>query len=213
MTEEFDNLFPGGETTTADQENPWKIIIADDEEDVHQVTKLALQGVNYLGRPLQFLSAHGTTETIALCQAHPDTALILLDVVMEDENSGLQLIQEIRQHLNNHHIRIALRTGQPGIAPERQVIVDYDIDYYLAKSELTSDKLFTTVIASLRAYANLLKISEELSSATIKCVQVGIMVVDQPSSRIMDVNPAAREILTLAEDANERKKTGTLGQI
>src|SRR5918997_1359686 len=95
-----------------------------------------------------------------LLRAHPDIAVVLLDVVMETEGAGLDLVDYIRTELKNETVRIILRTGQPGQAPERRVIVDYDINDYKAKTELTADKLFTTLTAALRSHLQLQRMVE-----------------------------------------------------
>ncbi|MGB3976719.1 MAG: HD domain-containing phosphohydrolase [bacterium] len=136
----------------------WKIIIADDEPEVHTVTRLVLRDFSFKERPLLFLSAYSGEETQRLIEEHPDTALLLLDVVMETDHAGLEVVKYIRDTLKNTFVRIILRTGQPGQAPERKVISTYDINDYKDKTELTSDRLYTTVMASLRAYQDLLKI-------------------------------------------------------
>jgi len=143
---------------TGPDERPLRILIVDDELDVHSVTRLALRNVTFKGRPLELLSAYSGAEAFDLLSQHSDIALVLLDVVMESEDAGLRLVGRIRGELNNQLIRIVLRTGQPGQAPEQQVIIDYDINDYKAKTELTTQKLFTTVVASLRAYESLLMI-------------------------------------------------------
>jgi putative nucleotidyltransferase with HDIG domain len=134
---------------------PWKVMIADDEPEVHTITRLALTGFTFEGRPLAFISAYSGEETLRLMEANPETALLLLDVVMESEDSGLNAARAIRKAQGNRMTRIILRTGQPGQAPERQVILDYDINDYKTKTELTAQKLFTTVVSSLRAYSDL----------------------------------------------------------
>jgi response regulator RpfG family c-di-GMP phosphodiesterase len=139
-------------------DRPMRILIVDDEVDVHSVTRLALRNVSFKGRPLELMSAYSGAEAFAVLKETNDIALILLDVVMETEDAGLRLVGRIRDELNNHLVRIVLRTGQPGQAPEQQVIIDYDINDYKAKTELTTQKLFTTVIASMRAYESLLMI-------------------------------------------------------
>jgi signal transduction histidine kinase len=93
-------------------------------------------------------------------RAAPDIAVILLDVVMETDDAGLKLVDFIRTQLKNEAVRIILRTGQPGQAPERQVIVDYDINDYKAKTELTADKLFTSLTAALRSYQQIQRMVE-----------------------------------------------------
>ena len=91
---------------------------------------------------------------------NPDVAAVLLDVIMETDVAGLELVEYIRNELKNETVRIILRTGQPGQAPERRVIVDYDINDYKAKTELTADKLFTSLTAALRSYQQLQRMVE-----------------------------------------------------
>jgi PAS domain S-box-containing protein len=74
---------------------------------------------------------------------------------METSDAGLRVARQIRDTLNNQLVRIVLRTGQPGQALEHSIILDYDINDFWCKTDLTTRKLFTTVISSLRAYAGL----------------------------------------------------------
>ena len=134
---------------------PWKLLIVDDDPEVHAITRVVLNDVTFDGRRLHFLSAHSGGEARAILNDHPDIAAVLLDVVMETEDAGLRLVHHIREVLGNRRVRIILRTGQPGQAPERQVIVSYDINDYKAKSELTAQKLFTTTVAALRSYQHI----------------------------------------------------------
>jgi len=133
----------------------WKIMIVDDEVEVHRVTQFALQKFIYEGKRLAFISAYSAAEAERLMLEHPDIAVILLDVVMERADSGLQLIRYIRETLGNKLVRIVLRTGQPGEAPEEAIIRDYDINDYKTKTELTRQKLYTTIIISLRTFCTL----------------------------------------------------------
>ncbi len=134
----------------------WRILIVDDDADVHAVTRLALRNVSFKGRELELFSAYSGQEGFEMLRDVPDIALVLLDVVMETDDAGLLLAKRIRGELYNEIVRVVLRTGQPGQAPEQRVIIEYDINDYKAKTELTTQKLFTTVIASLRAYETLL---------------------------------------------------------
>ena len=152
----------------AGEAKPWKVMIVDDEPAMHDVTRLALNGVTFAGRPLQFISCYNGAEAVAAMAEHPDTALMLLDVVMETEHAGLEVARRVREELRNEMVRIVLRTGQPGQAPERKVITDYDINDYKEKTELTSSKLFTLLYASLRAYQSILSI--ELSKRGLEKV-------------------------------------------
>ena len=138
-----------------DGAEPWIVLIADDDPEVHAVTRLALGGLRYKGRRLSLISALSAGEAAAILGCTPNVAIILLDVVMETEDAGLRLVRTIREGLSNHAIRIILRTGQPGQAPEEDVVLAYDINDYKSKAELTAKKLFTSVIAALRAYADI----------------------------------------------------------
>ena len=142
------------------QRRPWNVLIIDDEKDVHSATRLAIKDLRYKERPLALHSAYSAAEGFELLRQHPDIALILLDVVMETDDAGLRLVERIRNELGNTVSRIVLRTGQPGQAPEQEVILNYDINDYKTKTELTVQKLFNTVIASLRAYENLIAIEK-----------------------------------------------------
>ncbi len=134
---------------------PWRVLIADDEPDVHSVTRLLLKDFAFAGRPLEFFSAQTAAETSAVMRAHPEIAVLLLDVVMESDHAGLDVVRVIRQDLGNADVRIVLRTGQPGYAPERQVVEDFDINDYREKTELTAQKLHTVMMSALRAYRDI----------------------------------------------------------
>ncbi len=145
-------LFPEGESNTELPLNKWKILIVDDEPEIHKITTMVLKGYEFEGREFSFFHAYTSIEAIEILKSETDIALILLDVVMESEHAGLECVKTIREDLGNSDVRIILRTGQPGQAPEEEVIVDYDINDYKAKTELTAEKLFTVVVASLRSY-------------------------------------------------------------
>ena len=136
----------------------WKVLVVDDEEEVHAVTKLVLADFAYENKGLLFLHAYSGREARELIAEHPDTAIIFLDVVMEKNDAGLEVVRYIREELKNFFVRIILRTGQPGQAPAEKVIVEYDINDYKEKTELTAQKLFTTMVASLRSYRDILTI-------------------------------------------------------
>ncbi|MFZ6675497.1 hypothetical protein [Undibacterium sp. Xuan67W] len=124
---------------------PWKILIADDDSNVHDTTLLALSGVKIHGRPLEFLHAYSAKEARQLVVDHADIALILLDVVMETVDAGLKLVSVIRNELGRQNLRIVLRTGQPGYAPEKQVNYEFAIDGYTTKSKLTRSILISVL--------------------------------------------------------------------
>ncbi|MDM4767778.1 EAL domain-containing protein [Pelomonas sp. SE-A7] len=132
--------------------HPWRVLIVDDDSDVHKATELAMQGLEVEGRPLQFLHASSASQARELMEREHDLAVVLLDVVMESEDAGLQLVRCIRQELDQHAVRIVLRTGQPGYAPEIETVRAFDINDYKTKSELTRTRLYTVLTAAIRSY-------------------------------------------------------------
>ena len=137
---------------------PWKVLIVDDEPEIHAVTRLVLGDFQFESRRLHFLSAHSGEEGKQLLRAHPDIALMLLDVVMETDHAGLDVARWTRDELGNHFVRIVLRTGQPGQAPEQRVTTEYDINDYKEKTELTTQKLTATVRVALRGYRDIMAV-------------------------------------------------------
>jgi response regulator RpfG family c-di-GMP phosphodiesterase len=143
------------EDLTGGRQERWKVLIVDDEQSVHDVTRFALHDLTFAGKGLEFLYAYSGEEARRVIRDNPNIALILLDVVMETDDAGLKVTRYIREDLDNALVRIVLRTGQPGQAPEQRVILEYDINDYKEKTELTAKKLFTTVISSLRTYRDM----------------------------------------------------------
>ncbi|MCW8885587.1 MAG: response regulator [Motiliproteus sp.] len=134
---------------------PWKILVVDDEEGIHGITRMIFRGYQFENRPIELISAYSGQEARDLLRNTDDIALVLLDVVMESDDEGLKLIDFIRNTLGNQDIRIILRTGHPGYAPETEVIVDYDINDYLSKAELSASRLLTSVVVALRSYRDI----------------------------------------------------------
>ena len=135
--------------------SPWKVLIVDDEPDVHAITRLVLRDTAFEGRKVEFLNAYSAEEAEEILQRERDVAAAIVDVVMETDDAGLRLAKWIREELRNRLVRIILRTGRPGEAPERSVIVDYDINDYREKSELTDVRLLTMLVSALRGYRDL----------------------------------------------------------
>lgn len=189
LPEDDDGFFPDDlpEDTgpQAEPQTSWPILIVDDEPGIHAVTRLALKGVRFQNRPLELISAMSAQEAMEILRSRDDIAVALLDVVMETEDAGLELVKAIREDLQNRRIRIVLRTGQPGVAPEREVIETYDINDYRAKTDLTRDRLFTAVLGSLRSYDDLMTI--EHSRRVIDANRRGLIRIIDASSTIFRV--------------------------
>ncbi|WP_018249109.1 PP2C family protein-serine/threonine phosphatase [Orenia marismortui] len=147
-----------------DKASKWKILIVDDEKEIHRITELVLNDVDFEGKGIEFINAYSAKQAKEIIDSESDIAVILLDVVMENEDSGLNLVKYIRDDLKNNLVQIILRTGHSGQAPERELIKAYDINDYKEKTELTSQKLYTTVMTSLRSYYNLRKLKETVAT-------------------------------------------------
>lgn len=141
---------------------PWKIMVIDDDDGVHSSTRFALERVQVDGRSLEIIDLYSADEAREYLSQHDDVALALVDVVMESDHAGLDFVQWVREEKKNSAIRLVLRTGQPGQAPERHVVVNYDIDDYKTKSELTAQKLFTLLHSSLRSYRHIRALERNL---------------------------------------------------
>ncbi|MBR9869131.1 MAG: response regulator [Oceanospirillales bacterium] len=166
--------------------NPWKVLVVDDEEGIHGITRMIFRGYEFEQRPIELISAMSGAEARKLLSEHPDIALALLDVVMENDDEGLQLVEYIRNQLNNRDIRVILRTGHPGYAPESQVIVNYDINDYLSKAELSASRLLTSVVVALRSF-------RDIKNARLQATQ---------SDRTAE--PAEQRLLTIARQLNQQ---------
>jgi signal transduction histidine kinase/DNA-binding response OmpR family regulator len=179
---------------------PWKILVVDDDPAIHQVTLLAIKNLEFNSRKLQFLHCYSGEETRKLMKEEQDIAVILLDVVMETEHAGLDVARYIREDMGNKQVRIILRTGQPGSAPESKIINNYDINDYKSKTELTSRKLETSIISSLRSYQELDN-SESLRHALDKMLQYSLSLMKFTDKKAFNhaLVPSLLEILPLAQ--------------
>jgi len=158
---------------------PWVVLIVDDEDVVHNTTRLVLNDFVFEGKKVEFISAYSSEEAKNILKSNKEIAVVFLDVVMEHEDAGLQLVKYIRDVLENKMIRIILRTGQPGQAPEERVIVDYDINDYKTKTELTVQKLFTSLVSALRSYKDLTIIDKN---------RRGLHKIVEASNRLFEIN-------------------------
>lgn len=193
LNDDLDDLFAQEDTTISTvTDERWKVLIVDDEEDIHQITHFVLDDYVYQGKRLWLLSAYSAEEAKMLFQQHADTALILLDVVMETNDAGLKLVKYIREVEQNHFVRIILRTGQPGYAPEKEVILKYDINDYKNKTELTDQKLFTVITASLRSYSDIMTIESYRQN-----------LEEKVAARTIELQEKNQVLLRLNQDKNE----------
>lgn len=160
------------------KQDSWKLLVVDDDVEVHSVTTLALGGLTFGGKPLSFLHAYSGAEARQVLAEQPDVAIMLLDVVMESDHAGLDVVEHVRNTMGNKFLRIILRTGQPGQAPELSVIRRYDINDYKYKTELTRERLFTSVYTAVSTYRDLM---------ALEANRRGLEKVIEASARIFEL--------------------------
>lgn len=141
--------------------NAWKVLLVDDEPDVHEITRIALKKFAYDGRHLELTSAYSAKQARQILRKDPDFALAIIDVVMETDEAGLDLVRFIREEMKLFHIRLIIRTGQPGKAPEQFVIQNFDIDDYREKTDLSSQKMVSMLRNAIKAYRDIFIIERD----------------------------------------------------
>ncbi|WP_051284144.1 response regulator [Desulforegula conservatrix] len=210
----------------------WKVLMVDDDPEVHKMTRLVLGDIVFEGKGLDFLSAYSAKEAESIFLKHNDIAVVLVDIVMENDTAGLDFIRFIRNEMLNDSVQIIVRTGQPGIAPEKKIILEYSINDYTAKTELTADKLFTSIITAIRSYLHLSSIKElnsrlseeiqyrskieeeirELNSNLEKKVRLRTDELELANSSLMQTYEKTKRLAESARAAN-RAKTAFLASM
>ena len=171
----------------------WKVLVVDDEPQVHTVTKLVLRDLTFKGRKIEFCDAYSAAEAKKVLAENPDVCLALVDVVMEEDDAGLRLVEYIRDIMNNKAIRIILRTGQPGYAPEKEVIIDYDINDYKEKTEMSAQKLITCVIAAIRNYEYIDALNK-LTAELEQKVAERVAELDESNRKLLEDQEAGKKL-------------------
>lgn len=195
----------GSKRLSSDDTHPWKIMVVDDEEDIHQVTRMVLGDYHYLGRPVFIIDAYSSEQAIEVMQEHPDVALMLLDVVMESDTAGLELVERVRNELGNSDVRIFIRTGQPGMFNQYQIAAQYNINDFKDKASLTVEKLFASITTLLREYSGLQEMRQQYENlqknidqlkalaSVFQETSLATLVLDD-QYRIKAVNPAFEKV-------------------
>ncbi len=194
--EGFDALFAEEDASQQEDnssENRWKILIVDDEAGIHSAMKLALDNFVFEGKKLFFYDAYSGEEAKTVLIENSDIALVLLDVVMETEDAGLNYVKFIRDHLKNQFIRIVLWTGQPGHAPKKEVVLSYEINDYKSKADLSDENIFTAVLASLRSYNAMMTIESYRLNLEEK-VKERTKKIEEQKTKITDSIAYAKKI-------------------
>ena len=169
-----------------EEDKEYLVLVVDDDEYVHQLTKMVLRGFTFEGNPIRLASAMSAKEAMGFIADNDNVAVALVDVVMETDNAGLELVNYIRNTSNNNEIRLLIRTGQPGAAPEESVFQDYDINDYLSKTELTAHKLRMALLNALRSYRDIRRAGD---------LQKQIMLAEQETQAAAAASEAKSQFL------------------
>lgn len=141
---------------TTKNKKEWKVLVSDDDGSIHLETEIALEGFTFEGRPIKLLKATSAEQTIKILRKESGIAVLLLDVVMEGLNSGLDIVPVIRNDIGNREIRIVIRTGYVGKKTFTETVQRYDINDFKSKSKLDDVKLRDTITLALRDYRDII---------------------------------------------------------
>ena len=70
----------------------WRVLIVDDEEAIHQVTKLVISNIKIEGRNLEIVSAYSAEQAKEIIAQQAPFAMAFVDVVMETDDAGLDVL-------------------------------------------------------------------------------------------------------------------------
>ncbi len=190
----------------------YKLLVVDDEPEIHDITRLLLNDFIFEGKKIELISAFSGKEAEKVIQQHSDIALILLDVIMETDDAGLKFVKYVREVINNHLVRIVLRTGQPGMVPEDTIVEKYDIDDYKTKTELTKIRIFTTVRTAIRVYTALSKMYQ-MNSKLEKEINHSQKVENELKFKSTQLEKMIEELKNTQLQLVQNEKMSALGQL
>ena len=194
----------------------WPVLIVDDDDEIHKLSKLVLNNYQYQGKNLTLYHAYNSEQALKFIQSIDNLSLILLDVVMETDDAGLKIAGHVREVFNNTLVRIILRTGQPGEMPEHEVMLNYDINDYKSKTELTKQRLFTSITASLRTYEHLIQLDEMTKELSAFNENLEAKVIER-TKQLEQANTDLRNTLGELEETKQQlihsEKLASIGQL
>lgn len=202
---------------------PWQVLVVDDDDQIHQITRLVLNTYRYEEKALTLFHAYGKDEALSILRENPNICVILLDVVMSTDNEGLECVKAIREELKNSEVRIILRTGQAGNYPEHEVMLNYDINDYKSKTELTKERLFTSITAAIRTYQHLVKLetmqqelikfNEQLEHKIAKRTSQLAAQNAKLQQTLSDLNATKQQLIEQQQQLIQSEKLASIGQL
>ncbi len=194
-----------------------KILVVDDEEEVHRVTRLVLSGLQFRGAELDIRDAYSGAEAVQIMREEPDIEVVLLDIVMETETAGWDVARRIRYELNNLDVQIIVSTGYPGTQDEHEFIREHAINDYRGKGELTRDRMYIAISAAINAYESSAALRDTRRALT-RLASLSASMATKPTARDVLLDRLSeftramqlQDALALAEPPTRSKITGNL---
>jgi CheY-like chemotaxis protein len=134
----------------------WIVLTVDDDMDIHASTRLILERGKYFGRKLEVYSAPSAAQALEVAADLDRSRLVLalVDVVMESDTAGLELVGRLRAQFGTP-LQIVIFTGQPHLVPAEEIARKYDIQGYVSKLETTPERLRTIVHLAIQNFRGL----------------------------------------------------------
>ena len=144
----FEEESEGGKSS--DHFGVWKILMIDDDEQVHQSTVLALGDEVVLGRKLSFDHARSAKEALDIMNkgdSIPDLAFV--DMVMETPDAGLRFAMAAKESTSWSSVKILLRSGQPGFSNEMEKARSLGVEGFAQKASISRSVLISALVELL----------------------------------------------------------------
>ena len=126
--------------------------MVDDDRDIHALTSIILNDFQFQNKPLRIHYARTSEQALECIAQNPNIQLMLIDMVMEDKDSGMKIIQHLRDDLKNERAQIVVRTSVREMLPQQSFVEDYNILTCKIKSEMTAHVFREIILHALESW-------------------------------------------------------------
>ncbi len=135
-----------------DRADCWSVLVVDDDPVVRHLTRENLRGVDVDGLPLEIDACENTDAARKLIAA-TEYALIIMDVAIETEFAGLDLVEELKRSPGVGFTQVVVQSATPMTERSgRQAGMSGIADYW-RKGEIAPLRMQVLVRGLVRAYA------------------------------------------------------------
>ncbi len=138
----------------------WRVLVVDDDPCVLDVTQMTLEGMTVDGNPLSLTLLASASDALGAL-GQQTFALVIVDVVMETQRAGLELVEALRADRRHALTQIVVRTGEPAACPEAVVVSDFEINDYWPKTEMRASRMRASIAGLIRAHATALRLDQQ----------------------------------------------------